>query len=83
MNDGVAAGDGGLEGNGIGKVANDGFACDAFEIGKVRGFPGKEAQFSALGGKGLRHMMADKTCCAGKEDLHSGVSGDRAGPVLF
>ena len=75
MDDGIAAFEGWLERGRVGEIADDRFAANALKVGEIAGFAGEKAQAGAFGGKGFRHMMADKTCCAGEEDSHSRVPG--------
>ena len=47
-----------------------GFAGNAFKVGQIAGLAHQQSQLRAVGGKRPRHVMADKSCCAGKKDFH-------------
>ena len=71
VHDGVATFKGRGVGIGLGQIADYGVAGDAFEIGEIAGFADEEAKIGALGGKGLGHVMANKSGGACKKNLHS------------
>ena len=70
MDHGFAAGERGLERCGVGEIADERFAADAFEVGEVAGFADEEAEIGAFGGERPGHMMADETGGACEEDFH-------------
>ena len=66
----VAALERGREGFGLGEIADDGVAGDAFEIGEIAGFADEQPEFSALIGKGFGDVMAYESGGACEEDFH-------------
>jgi hypothetical protein len=73
VNDGATPSERWPERFGIGQVADVRVACNAFEVGQIAGFADQKAKLRTFGSQRARHVMADKSCCAGEEDFHSGT----------
>ena len=70
MNNGIASGERGTERFRIEQVAGVRLACDGIEVGEIAGLADQKAQLGPFGGEGARHVMADKSGCAGDKDPH-------------
>jgi len=69
---GIAAGECGGEGLGVGEIADDGVPGDAFEILEVASFADQHSKIGAFSGEGIRYVVAYESGCAGEKDFHRG-----------
>jgi hypothetical protein len=67
---GVATGERWGEGLGMGEIADDRVARNAFEVFEVAGFADKETEFCALSGKSFGDVVAYESGGACEENFH-------------
>jgi hypothetical protein len=77
MHKGVAPFEAGAEGFGIEKVAENGFAANAFEVLKVAGLADEETEVCPLCCEGMGYVVAYESGGACKEDFHCEPSWQR------